>query len=107
LADYLNVVRPDVVALEDVFSAKNARSALALGQARGAVLAAAGYLNIPVHAYAPAKVKRAVAGYGRADKRQMQQMMRVLLSLDYLPATDEADAMAIAMCHAMQTRMSG
>jgi crossover junction endodeoxyribonuclease RuvC len=98
--------RPEVVAVEDLFTARNARSALALGQARGVILAAAGRHQLPVAAYPPATVKRAVAGHGRAGKGQIQQMARVILGLDRLPAQDEADAMAIAICHALCSRSS-
>jgi len=92
---------PAVVAVEDIFTSRNPRSALALGQARGVVLAAAGRRALPVHAYPPATVKRAVSGHGRADKKQLQRMVQVLLSLERVPAQDESDALAIAICHAM------
>lgn len=95
---------PDTVAVEDIFSHKNARSALALGQARGAALAVVGRCNVPVAAYPPASVKQAVAGHGRADKGQIQRMVQVLLSLQTVPPEDEADAMAIAICHALRAR---
>ena len=93
--------RPTDVAVEDVFTARNARSALALGQARGVVLAVAGRRTLPVYAYPPATVKRAVSGHGRADKSQIQRMVQVLLSLDRMPGQDESDALAVAICHAM------
>jgi crossover junction endodeoxyribonuclease RuvC len=92
---------PRMVAVEDIFAARNARSALALGQARGVALAAAGRRGLPVHAYSPATVKRAVCGHGRAEKGQVQRMVQVLLSLSHVPAEDEADAMAVAICHAL------
>jgi len=97
-------IQPTEVAVEDLFSARNARSALALGQARGVVLAVVGRRQLPVHAYAPATVKQAVTGSGRADKGQVRRTMEFLLSLDALPAPDEADAMAIAVCHALSLR---
>ena len=100
----LDELLPDAVAVEDVFSHKNARSALALGQARGAVLAAVGRRELPVAAYPPSSVKQAVAGNGRADKGQIQRMVQVLLSLDSVPQEDEADAMAIAICHGLRAR---
>lgn len=96
--------QPEAVAVEDLFTARNARSALALGQARGVILAVAGRHQLPVSAYPPATVKRAVAGHGRAQKGQIQRMVRVLLGLDRLPGADEADAMAIAICHALSSR---
>ncbi len=104
LEEVLEALAPAVVAVEDIFSHRNARSALALGQARGVVLAAAGKHELPVHAYPPATVKRAVAGHGRADKQQMQRMVQVVLSLTQTPREDEADAMAVAICHALGSR---
>ena len=80
--------------------AQSARSALVLGQARGAVLAALGSLALPVTEYAPAEVKQAVTGSGRADKRQVALMVRRLLGLDHLPESDAADALAAAIGHA-------
>jgi crossover junction endodeoxyribonuclease RuvC len=91
---------PDVAAVERVFVAQSARSALVLGQARGAVLAALGSLAVPVTEYAPAEVKQAVTGSGRADKRQVALMVRRLLGLDQLPESDAADALAAAIGHA-------
>lgn len=107
LEEVLTRNEPEVVAVEDLFTARNARSALALGQARGVILAVVGRRKLPVAAYPPATVKKAVAGHGRAGKGQIQQMVRVLLSLDRLPAQDEADAMAIAICHALCARSTG
>jgi crossover junction endodeoxyribonuclease RuvC len=92
---------PEVAAVEDVFFAKNARSALALGQARGAALATLGRANLPLSSYPPAMVKKAIVGHGRAEKAQIQRMVQALLCLDREPGVDEADAMAIAICHAM------
>jgi crossover junction endodeoxyribonuclease RuvC len=96
-------LEPAEVAVEDIFTSRNPRSALALGQARGVVLAAAGRRALPVHAYPPATVKRAVSGHGRADKKQIQRLVQVLLSLDRAAGQDESDALAIAICHAMST----
>ena len=101
----LDRLRPQVVAVEDVFSARHVRSALALGQARGAVLAAVSRRGIPVHAFAPAKVKQVVAGDGRADKKQIQRMVQSILELAREPYVDEADAMAVALCYAFTARM--
>jgi crossover junction endodeoxyribonuclease RuvC len=100
----LETSAPTEVAVEDIFAAKNARSALALGQARGVVLAAAGRRRLPIHAYPPATVKRSVCGHGRAEKEQVQRMVTALLALRAAPLEDEADAMAIAICHALQRR---
>jgi len=97
---------PGVVAVEDIFTHRNARSALMLGQARGVVLAAAGRRELPVVAYPPATIKKAVAGHGRADKAQIQRMVKALLGLEEVPAEDEADALAAAICHALMSRAS-
>lgn len=96
--------KPNVMAIEDVFFARNAKSALLLGQARGIALAAAGQRGLLVFSYPPATVKQAVVGHGRADKRQVQQMVKVILKLDRIPRSDEADAMAVAICHAMAAK---
>jgi crossover junction endodeoxyribonuclease RuvC len=92
--------RPDVASVEDVFVAVSPRSALVLGQARGAVLAAVGAAAIPLVQYAPARIKQTVAGSGRAAKQQMQRMVQRQLALASAPATDAADALAAAICHA-------
>jgi crossover junction endodeoxyribonuclease RuvC len=92
--------RPDCVAVEDIFYARNVRSALKLGHARGIALLAASQAGVPVVAYTPAEVKRAVVGYGRAEKTQVQGMIKLLLGLDVVPSPhDVADALAIALCH--------
>jgi crossover junction endodeoxyribonuclease RuvC len=95
---------PQASALESVFTARNPRSALLLGQARGAALVACGIAGLPTEEYAPAQVKRAVVGYGAAGKEQVQRMVQRLLGLASLPATDEADALAVALCHANWSR---
>ncbi len=97
----IEAASPDHVAVEDVFSHRNARSALMLGQARGVVLAATGRRGLAVTAYPPATIKKAVSGHGRAAKGQIQRMVQVLLGLDEVPSEDEADALAAAICHAM------
>jgi crossover junction endodeoxyribonuclease RuvC len=92
--------RPDCVAVEDIFHARNVRSALRLGHARGVVLLAASQANLPIREYSPAEIKRAVVGYGRAEKPQVQQMVKLLLALDEAPKPhDVADALAVAICH--------
>ena len=100
LRDVVRHHAPDVAAVERVFVAQSARSALVLGQARGVVLAALGSLGLGVTEYAPAEVKQAVTGAGRADKRQVAIMVRRLLGLDQLPESDAADALATAIGHA-------
>ena len=101
LARLLAAHKPDVVALEDLFYARNVRSALVLGHVRGVLLLAAAEAGLPAAEYSPAEVKRAVVGYGRADKRQVQQMVALLLGMDAPPSPlDASDALAVAVCHA-------
>lgn len=90
---------PEEVAIEQVFVAKNADSALKLGQARGAAITAVANFDIPVFEYAARAVKKSVVGTGQAEKRQVQSMIQHLLKLSSLPQVDAADALAIAMCH--------
>jgi len=94
---------PDVMAIEDLFVAINPRSALKLGHARGVALLAARQHGLAIHEYSPRLVKQMAVGYGQADKRQVQQMMRVLLKLTALPSQDAADALAVSVCHAHMT----
>ena len=101
LTTLLRTHGPDVMAVEDLFYARNARSALRLGHVRGVVLLAASEASIPVAEYSPAEVKRAVVGYGRAEKQQVQQMIMLLLGLKTAPTPlDVSDALAVAVCHA-------
>ncbi len=90
---------PQEMAIEQVFMAKNAASALKLGQARGAAIVAATAQNIPVSEYEARKVKQSVVGNGAADKLQVQHMVKVLLKLPASPQEDAADALAVALCH--------
>ncbi|MGH3133811.1 MAG: crossover junction endodeoxyribonuclease RuvC [Gaiellaceae bacterium] len=93
---------PDAVALEESFDGADARIALSVGQARGAVLVAAASAGVACAEYAPARVKQAVCGYGRAEKGQMQRMVKILLALDADPTSSHAaDALAVAICHAL------
>ena len=93
---------PDAVALEESYVGADARIALSVGQARGVVLVAAANAGIACREYAPARVKQAICGYGRAEKAQMQRMVRMLLSLPELPTPHHAaDALAVAICHAL------
>jgi crossover junction endodeoxyribonuclease RuvC len=93
--------RPEAVAVEDLYFGTNARSAFAVGQARGVVLLAAGQAGLDCVSYTPQQVKGAVCGSGRADKSQVQRMVQAVLSLAELPTPDHAaDALAVAICHA-------
>lgn len=94
--------KPDVAAVEDMFIANNPRSALILGQARGVAVLAAMKCGMKVHDYPPRVVKQAVAGYGQAEKDQVQHMVRALLQLSAAPSCDASDALAVAICHANQ-----
>jgi crossover junction endodeoxyribonuclease RuvC len=105
LAALLAECRPDCVAVESLFFAANVRSALKLGHARGVAVLAAVEAGVPVFEYTPAEVKRAVVGYGRAEKPQVQQMVKLLLGLAVVPSPhDAADALAVAICHVHSQR---
>ena len=102
VAELLDRHAPAAVALEEVFVGADVRTALAVGQARGAVLVACGRADVGCTEYAPARVKQAVCGYGRAEKPQMQRMVRSILALETLPTPNHAaDALAVAICHAL------
>jgi len=99
--DLVDEFRPDVIAVEKLFFARNVTTAIAVGQARGVVLLAAAQAHIAVAEYSPSEIKHAIVGYGKADKGQMQEMVRLILGLDQVPQPDDAaDALAVALCHA-------
>jgi crossover junction endodeoxyribonuclease RuvC len=101
LSRLLRQTEPSCVAIENVFHAKNVKSALILGHARGVAVLAAVEAGLSVLEYTPAEVKMAVVGYGRAEKPQIQHMIKLLLGLDAAPSPhDAADALAVAICHA-------
>lgn len=95
--------RPTELAIENVFVAKNARSAMVLGQARGAAICAAMANDLMVYEYAATEIKKTVVGRGRADKAQVQHMMVATLGLNQIPQVDAADALACAVCHLTQS----
>ena len=97
--DVVQRFSPEVIAVEQVFVSNNAKSALTLGQARGAAVCAGVTMNISVYEYSALQIKRAVVGSGNAKKEQIQHMVRVLLGLRATPSADEADALACAGCH--------
>jgi len=100
LEDLIIKYKPDFVAVEELFFNKNIKTALTVGHGRGVALLAAARLGVEVFEYTPLQVKQAVAGYGRADKSQVQQMVKVILNLDGIPKPDDvADALAVAICH--------
>lgn len=100
LEDLIQIFKPDAMAVEQVFVAKNPASALKLGHARGVALLAGVKAGLPVAEYTALQVKSAVVGYGRAAKSQVQHMTRTLLNLPEIAQEDAADALAIAICHA-------
>ncbi len=92
---------PGVLAIEQLFFARNVTTAITVGQARGVVILAAAQAKLPVAEYTPSEIKHAIAGYGKADKPQMQEMVRMILKLSTVPQPDDAaDALAVAICHA-------
>jgi crossover junction endodeoxyribonuclease RuvC len=98
---------PDAGAVEELFFSRNVRTALSVGHARGVALLALADAGLPISEYKPLEVKQAVAGYGGADKRQVQEMVRMLLDLDAVPEPDDAaDATAVAICHIHSARMA-
>ena len=99
--------KPDAVGVEKLFFQRNISTAIAVGQARGVVMLAIAQANLDVAEYTPNEVKQAVAGYGSADKKQVQEMVRVLLSMPSIPKPDDAaDALAIAITHIHTRRYS-
>ncbi len=100
--------RPETVAIEELFFNTNVSTAITVGQARGVAILASYRAGIEVAEYTPLQVKQAVTSYGRADKRQVQEMVQALLNLPAIPRPDDAaDGLAIAICHAFSTRISG
>lgn len=105
LREQLLLHHPQSGAVEKLFFQRNVRTAIAVGQARGVALLALAEANIPIMEYTPLEVKQAVAGYGGADKNQVQQMVKALLGLPDIPRPDDvADALAVAICHIHSSR---
>jgi len=105
LGKIISTYKPDCCAVEKLFFQKNVKTAISVGQGRGAALIAAAASELPVGEYTPLEVKLAVVGYGNADKKQVQQMVKVLLGLSDIPQPDDAaDALAVAICHLHSTR---
>lgn len=108
LGHILAEFRPDAAAVEELFFSKNVTTALAVGHARGVALLALAQAGVRVFEYKPMVVKQAVVGYGHADKKQVQELVRMTLSLDHIPQPDDAaDALAIAICHAYSAPLLG
>lgn len=98
--------QPHEAAVEKLFFARNVTSGIAVGEARGVLLLALAQNQVPIYEYTPLEVKQAVTGYGNADKRQMQEMVKVHLALTSIPKPDDAaDALAVALCHAHSYRI--
>jgi crossover junction endodeoxyribonuclease RuvC len=107
LTDLIREHHPTEAAVEQLFFSRNVKTALAVGQARGVVLLALADSDLAVHEYTPLQVKQSVVGYGRAEKAQVQDLVRLLLSLPAVPQPDDAaDALAIAICHVHSARMT-
>jgi len=106
LTEIVKKWQPELAAIEELFFSKNAKTALAVGHGRGAAMLALANANLTITEYKPLEVKQAVTGYGGADKKQIQQMVKLLLSLDDVPRPDDAaDALAIAICHLHSARL--
>ena len=106
LRQLIREYQPDASAIEELFFGKNVNTAITVGQARGVALLALGQAGLSIQEYKPSEVKQAVAGYGNADKRQMQEMVKLTLRLNKVPKPDDAaDAVAIAICHSYAAPM--
>ncbi len=106
LASIIRKHQPEAAAIEELFFSRNVRTALSVGQARGVALLGLADGGLPIFEYKPLEVKQAIAGYGGADKQQVQQMVRMLLDLEDVPQPDDAaDAVAVAICHIHSARM--
>jgi crossover junction endodeoxyribonuclease RuvC len=106
LTEVIERYRPDAMAVENIFFATNVQSALKLGQARGAAIVAGVNAGLPVFEYTALQVKQAVVGHGRADKQQVQKMLKALLNLPEVAQEDASDALAAAVCHAHSVGMN-
>ncbi len=100
LAGLIRESAPDVMAIEDIFFGKNVRSLIRQGQLRGVAILAGNHGGLPVFEYTPLEIKKAVVGYGRAEKSQVQSMVKAILRLTALAPADASDALAVAICHA-------
>jgi crossover junction endodeoxyribonuclease RuvC len=106
LKEVILLHRPDSGAVEKLFFQRNVRTAMSVGQGRGVAILALAEAGVPIVEYTPLEIKQAVAGYGGADKQQIQQMVRVLLQLEQVPQPDDAaDALAVAICHVHSARL--
>ena len=107
IQEYLHKYKPDAVAIEELFFNNNAKTAILVAQARGVLVAEVASSGIPIYEYTPLQIKQAVTGYGRAEKSQIQQMVKMLLNLNAIPKPDyAADALAVAICHAHSSKVN-
>ena len=107
LREQLEIYQPAELAVEDIFYAKNVKSALKLGHVRGVVMLTAMQQQIPVFEYTPTQIKQAVTGYGRAEKIQVQRMLKTLLKIEKISSADASDALAVAICHSFSRKDIG
>ena len=104
---YIEKYHPDSMAIEELFFNSNQKTAINVAQARGVILVAAANKGVPISEYTPLQVKQSVTGYGRADKAQVQHMVKTLLGLNVIPKPDDAaDALALTICHAHSNKMN-
>ena len=107
MQNLINEFKPDAISVEELFFNNNVKTAINVAQARGVVLVVGCQNNIPTFEYTPLQVKQAVVGYGRADKIQVQKMVKTILKVDSLPKLDDiTDSMAIAICHAHSAKFA-
>jgi len=107
LNEIIEKYKPDAISVEELFFNNNIKTAINVAQARGVVLVVGCQKNIPTYEYTPLQVKQAVVGYGRADKMQVQRMVKTILKVEVLPKLDDiTDSMAIAICHAHSAKFS-
>lgn len=105
LKQIIQETKPQIMAVEKLFFAQNVTTAMSVSQARGVVLLLGKQHNLELHEYTPQQIKQAITGYGKADKKQMQEMVRVILGLSEVPKPDDcADALAAAICHSMHRK---
>lgn len=107
IGEYVDKYKPDAMAIEELFFNSNQKTAINVAQARGVILVAAANKGVPISEYTPLQVKQSVTGYGRADKAQIQQMVKTILGLNAIPKPDDAaDALALSICHAHSYKMN-
>jgi crossover junction endodeoxyribonuclease RuvC len=99
IQEVIRQTNPEALAIESIFYGKNIRSLIKQGHVRGVAILAGAYCGLPIYEYSPLEIKKAVVGYGRAEKGQVQTMVRAILKLTELPPPDAADALAVAICH--------